>query len=251
MKNQFLLSVICIALSMFYLPSSVQAQAFVNAESGAVFTGYNNVRIPGDVGTLFSLKTDLSPQSSAFLRLRAGYTINSKHTISALYAPLTIKSSGSLSFPINYERNTFAANTPLDATYTFNSYRLTYRYRFVQKPKFEFGLGFTAKIRDAEIAIASADKRVSKTNIGFVPIINFRLNWKVNEKIGLLFEGDALAVPQGRAEDVLLAGTYKFSDKLTARLGYRLLEGGAGNDEVYNFTLFHYASIGLTYTFKK
>ena len=71
----------------------------------------------------------------------------------------------------------------------------------------------------------------------------------MTEKIGILFEGDALAAPQGRAEDVLLAGTYKFSDHFLFRLGYRILEGGADNDEVYNFALFHYASAGLTYTF--
>jgi hypothetical protein len=29
------------------------------------------------------------------------------------------------------------------------------------------------------------------------------------------------------------------------KAGYRLLEGGADNDEVYNFTLVNYATIGL------
>ena len=71
----------------------------------------------------------------------------------------------------------------------------------------------------------------------------------MNEKIGVLFEGDALAAPQGRAEDVLLAGIYKFSDHIMVRLGYRILEGGADNDEVYNFALFHYASAGFTLSF--
>ncbi len=118
------------------------------------------------------------------------------------------------------------------------------------KAKFEFGLGLTAKIRDAEIALNSQGLAASKTNVGFVPIINFRLNWKINEKIGLLLEGDALAAPQGRAEDVLIAGIYKFSDRLQFRFGYRILEGGADNDEVYNFSLFHYASAGVSYTFK-
>jgi hypothetical protein len=31
-------------------------------------------------------------------------------------------------------------------------------------------------------------------------------------------------------------------------LGYRILEGGADNDEVYNFALFHYAAVGVTVT---
>jgi hypothetical protein len=71
----------------------------------------------------------------------------------------------------------------------------------------------------------------------------------LNDRTGLLFEGDALAAPQGRAEDVLLAGTWKLSDHITARLGYRILEGGADNDEVYNFALLHYASAGISFSF--
>jgi hypothetical protein len=30
-----------------------------------------------------------------------------------------------------------------------------------------------------------------------------------------------------------------------------MLEGGADNDEVYNFALFNYASVGITYTLRK
>ena len=46
------------------------------------------------------------------------------------------------------------------------------------------------------------------------------------------------------------AGTYRLSDRIGIRAGYRILEGGADNDEVYNFSLFNYASVGITYTFK-
>ena len=49
--------------------------------------------------------------------------------------------------------------------------------------------------------------------------------------------GDALAAPQGRAEDVLLAPYVDLSERVRFRIGYRLLEGGADNDEVYNFAL--------------
>ncbi|MCA1759671.1 MAG: hypothetical protein LC658_07860, partial [Bacteroidales bacterium] len=109
----------------------------------------------------------------------------------------------------------------------------------------------TAKIRDAKIAISSTQLVSEKTNVGFVPIINFRLLWKIDDKFGILLDGDALAAPQGRAEDVLIAAIYKLSDNLKIQAGYRILEGGADNDEVYNFSLFHYASVGLSYTFLK
>jgi hypothetical protein len=245
MKNKFLLMATCFAFILSFNVLSVNGQASFDLETGAVGTGYNNVRIPGDQGTLFSLKNDLISKTELFFRIRVNYTIKARHTFSLLYAPLETVSNGNLPYDIFFEGITFPANTSLTGTYKFNSYRLTYRYEIVKKPKFELGLGFTAKIRDAKISLASAGLESEKANIGFVPIINFRMLWKPDEKFGILLEGDALAAPQGRAEDVLIAVTYRFSDHLALKAGYRILEGGADNDVVYNFALFNYASVGL------
>ncbi|HBE41644.1 MAG TPA: hypothetical protein DDW27_10660 [Bacteroidales bacterium] len=231
---------------LILIPSiPVNAQLGIDVESGYVTTGYNDIRIPGDEGTFFSLNEELTAHSKIFYRLRLNYKPASRHTISLLYAPLTIMSDGSAGRDILYEGVVFPANSNIDASYKFNSYRVTYRYDIVQKPKVDFGLGLTAKIRDAKIDLTSGELYSEKVNVGFVPIINFRLHWKPYERLGVLFEGDALAAPQGRAEDVLLAATYKVTDNLGIKAGYRILEGGADNDEVYTFSLFHYASIGL------
>ncbi|MFC1566818.1 hypothetical protein ACFL4A_03140 [bacterium] len=37
----------------------------------------------------------------------------------------------------------------------------------------------------------------------------------------------------------------KNSDKLAIKFGYRILEGGADNDEVYTFSLFNYLVFGV------
>jgi hypothetical protein len=223
----------------------VSAQLAVDFETGVVITGYNNVRIPGDQGTLFSLNEDLNASPELFYRIRISYTIGNRHTLSALYAPLTNDYSGRVSNDINFAGEVFPSNTDLYGKYKFNSYRLTYRYELVRKPMIEFGLGFTVKIRDAGIALSAPGLEAEKANVGFVPIINFRLFWHLHEKLGVLLEGDALAAPQGRAEDVLFAATYRLSDRIGFKAGYRLLEGGADNDEVYNFALFHYACVGF------
>jgi hypothetical protein len=249
MKNKFFLSAACVFLILSLNVFSVGGQGSIDFETGAVATGYNNVRIPGDQGTLFSMKDDLVPKTNFFYRIRVNYTIKTRHTLSLLYAPLEVKSSGNIANDIYFEGVTFPANTDLSGTYKFNSYRLTYRYEIVLKPKFEFGLGFTAKIRDASISLASAGLESEKTNVGFVPIINFRMLWKPFEKFGILLEGDALAAPQGRAEDVLIAATYRVSDRIGLKAGYRMLEGGADNDTVYNFALFNYAVVGLFINF--
>lgn len=241
----------CFLILTLFVVKPMYAQISVDLETGPVFAGYNNVRIPGDTGTLFSLNDGIKAETTIFYRLRASYKIKNRHTISLLYAPLKIKSEGRNTDDIVFEDALFPNNTTIDGTFKFNSYRLTYRYDIVNNPKLIFGLGLTAKIRDASIALASPSLSAKKTNVGFVPIINFRLWWKASEKFGLLLDGDALAAPQGRAEDILLAATYKLSEQIGVRAGYRILEGGADNDEVYNFSLFHYASFGITYTFKK
>jgi hypothetical protein len=245
MNKKYLILVTSVLLSLTSNLTSLKGQFSIDLETGAVATGYNDVRIPGDLGTLFSMKDDLISKTEIFFRLRASYTIKSRHTLSLLYAPLETESKGNVSYDIFFEGVTFPANTDLTGTYKFNSYRLTYRYEIVLKPKFEFGLGFTAKIRDAKIAMVSSGLESEKVNVGFVPIINFRVLWKPSDKFGILLEGDALAAPQGRAEDVLIAATYRLSDRIGLKAGYRLLEGGADNDEVYNFALFNYAAVGL------
>lgn len=247
MKLPFL--TVCMMLLLFLNASTARAQALIDLEGGIIATGYNDVRIPGDEGSFLSFKDDLKPGNELFYRLRLNYTFNDRHTISLLYAPLETQSVGSVSDDVMFAGTVFPANTEITGDYKFNSYRLTYRYDFVETPNIEFGLGFTAKIRDARIALSSSGLSGEKTNVGFVPIINFRLFWDIDSRFGLLFEGDALAAPQGRAEDVLLAATYRVSDRFLVRAGYRILEGGADNDEVYTFSLFHYGAVGLSYSF--
>jgi len=249
MKTSRRLILLLVLLIFIVRNQSANAQYGIDLESGLVANGYNDVRIPGDAGTFFSLKDDLKPDTKVFLRARVSYTIKSRHTLSLLYAPLQVNSKGRIPENILFEGKEFPANTELTGRYIFNSYRLTYRYTIIDRSKFEFGLGFTAKIRDASISLESSELSSVKTNVGFVPIVNFRLLWKVNDKFGLLLDGDALAAPQGRAEDVLVAVSYRISENLGLRAGYRLLEGGADNDEVYNFALFHYGSFGLSFSF--
>ena len=242
-------SVVVLLFIITCLTTLLKAQIILDVESGIVNTGYNDVRIPGNEGTFISLKDDLIPSSEVYYRLRLNYTFGSAHTLSLLYAPLTVKSDGRINKDVNFAGMVFSANKDLSGSYKFNSYRLTYRYDFVQNHNFDFGLGFTAKIRDASINISSQGTSAEKSNVGFVPIINFRLFFRTGDDFGFLLEGDALAAKQGRAVDVLLAASYKLNNQVGIRAGYRILEGGADNDEVYNFALLHYLSAGLSFKF--
>ena len=249
-KMNFLPSAILIT-ALFLFPLSAHCDWFFDAEVGYVWPGYIDVRIPNETGTLFSLKDDLPAESKFVYRLRLGYQFHPKHSVSVLFAPLSLNAQGSIDKDIFFNGDFFPSDTDLQAFYKFNSYRLTYRFDFVNSQKWKVGLGLTVKIRDAEVRLEDEDKRSSNTDFGFVPLLNFRVEWIFSTKMSLLFEGDALASPggQGRAEDILLALFYRLDDRISFKAGYRISEGGADVESVYNFTFLHYVIAGAVFRF--
>jgi hypothetical protein len=216
-------------------------------ETGMVAPGYCDVRIPGDAGTFFSLTDDLNTGAAVFFRLRTGFRLHPRHTIIVLFAPLTLSGSGRLGKPVDYNGLTFPAGIPLDSVYRFNSYRLSWRYALKEGKRWRIGLGLTAKIRDAFIQLSGGGQSTRNSNVGFVPLVNFFLEWRFSPPFRIVLEGDAAAAPQGRAEDIMLALVYQKNKNWEWRAGYRILEGGADNDRVYNFALFHYFQVGAKY----
>ena len=154
-----------VLLIMMFRGSFLWAGWEFDLETGVVISGYNDVRSPGDTGTKLSLSEELETDPALILRARITYVIGKRHRVSAFAAPLTLKANGQVDRPVSFEGEVFPANTPLEATYRFDSYRFTYRYDIVQKEKLTFGLGFTAKVRDAAIGLKSADAEAEKTNI--------------------------------------------------------------------------------------
>ena len=237
-------------LLVLALVAPAVARWSVDIEAGPVFSGYNDVRIPGDTGTLFSLTEDLHARTALGFRARLSKTFGDRHWVSVLVAPLRVRSRGAVDRELLFAGRRFPAGMDaLRALYRFDTYRLTYRYGIVRARRFRLDLGLTALVRNAEIRLSYVHLMLpgaGKTNTGFVPLISFRADWQLSPRVGLVLDGDALGVPQGRAEDVTAALRIGFGDRVDARVGYRVLEGGSDVDEVYGFALFHYAVAGIT-----
>ena len=221
----------------------------VDFENGAAITGYNDVRIPGDTGTMFSLTDDLASDTAYFWRVRADVRLAPKHVLSALVAPLTINSAGRFDQPVSFAGATFAPGVPVTGLYVFNSYRATYRYEPVRRANWMFGVGITVKVRDAVTRLESNGVMAEKTNVGAVPLVNFKLERRLGTRATFQLEGDALAAPQGRAEDIFAGLLVHAGKQWSIKAGYRFLEGGADNDEVYTFALVHYLAAGVVVRF--
>jgi len=244
------MKIIYLILSVIFYSAFLNASAWIDIESGAVFTAYNDVQIPSGKGTKFSLKDDITPKTRPFYRIQFGYRFYERHNLFALYAPLTVKSSSRISKDISFHGTTFPKGSDVDATFRFDSYRLTYTYTFYHTDSLLFSVGITGKIRDAEIKLSDAEKSASRKNTGFVPLIHVNIEWFPKKNISFMIDGDGLVAPQGRAEDFLFAFKYHFDNNIDIRAGYRFLEGGSdGGGDVYTFSMFNYIITGVQYSF--
>lgn len=237
---------VCFAMAAAF----ASAQGFVDVEGGPAFTGYNDLAIPASSGTRISLKDGIVSDPALSVRVRLGYTFAGRHTVSVLYSPLSVHGSGVLASDVTYQGKTFLKGSTVESVYRFDSYRLTYRYAFVATDTLNVAAGLTGKVRSADIAIMGDSGYAHRVDLGIVPLINFSVRWNFAGPFSVLLDGDALVSPYGRAEDVLAALQYAYSDRATLRLGYRVLEGGAdGGGDVYTFALFHYVMAGIAVTF--
>ena len=227
------------------LVGQARAEFVLNLQGAAVFTGYNDVRIPGDGGTDISFSDDLAADTAFSGRGRNRLPPREAQLHRGHGVAAQRRLPGSVDHDVDFAGTRFPAGTQLDGTFRFDSYRLTWRYKFSPWESFDLWLGLTAKIRDAGITLEGGGLRAEKTNTGVVPLINFMAEWRIAPPWSLRLAGDALGVSQGRAEDVLLAVVRDIGASTKLFAGYRILEGGADNDEVYTFSLFHYLVAGV------
>jgi hypothetical protein len=222
----------------------------VELEAGAVWQSVNDVQIPNtSEGTRFSLLdvTGNGPWPAA--RLYFTWNINERHGLRALAAPLSITETGVLPSETRFAGGVFAANVPTEATYKFNSWRLTYHYRFYHSSRWAWWIGFTAKVRDAKIELSQEGESAQKTDVGFVPLLHIHGWYRFADRWRVTLDVDALAGGPGRAVDASLKLYADIADSWSVSLGYRTVEGGADVEEVYNFAWLHYAVASVVYRF--
>ncbi len=122
----------------------------VELELGSVWQARNDVQIPNSqLGTRFSLEELVGNGPWPAGRLYATWNINERHSLRALLAPLSYTETGVFDEPVDFAGESYAAGEPTEATYEFNSWRLTYRYRIKDGDRWRLWVGGTAKIRDA------------------------------------------------------------------------------------------------------
>lgn len=254
LKPRLFLIPICIALAVIFQTTSAGAQApeafALEFEGGMVWQTVNDIQIPNNsTGTRFSL-VDLAGKGPQIAwRGYLTWQINEKHSLRGLYAPLSIIESGVPVGDVSFNGTIFTAGQDVEATYKFNSYRLTYSYRWHEGQKWRWNIGFTAKVRDAKVQLVQGAVESTKDDLGFVPLLHLAGRYKLNDAWYMNLDLDALAGGPGRAEDVALKLGWQLSPKVAWELGYRTVEGGADVEKVYSFAWLHYAVTSFRLTF--
>jgi hypothetical protein len=219
-------------------------------ELGPAWQSRNTVQIPNtDAGTRFSLNDLVGSGPWAAGRVYFTWNLNRRHSLRVLAAPLSYTESGIFDETVNFAGETYEAGLPTEATYQFNSWRVGYRWRFKDGERWDLWLGFTAKIRDAKIALSQGDTASQDTDVGFVPLLSFAADYRFADRWHLVFDFEGLAGGPGRAFDVALKIGYDFNDTWGLTAGYRTVEGGADIEEVYNFAWFQYAVVSGVFRF--
>jgi hypothetical protein len=216
--------------------------------AGPVWQSRNDVQIPNDeTGTRFSLADLAGKGPWTSVRANLIWNLNDRHALRAVLAPLSITETGSLTESVGFAGGQFEAGQPVAGTYRFNSWRLGYRYRAASRESLNVWVGFTAKLRDAEVRLEQGATTAKDTDLGFVPLLHLAADWRFAPRTRLEFDFDGLAGGPGRAFDSSLKVAYELHDRLRIGAGYRTLEGGADVDSVYNFAWLHYgfASVEL------
>jgi hypothetical protein len=207
----------------------------IDLEGGAVWQSRNDVRIPNEGGTRFSIADLIGARPSAAGRVQVTWRIAGRHSVRGVWAPLDVTGAGTPDTPILFAGSTFSLDAPIEATYQFTSYRATYRYRVFEGETWTWHVGGTAFVRDAKVALAQGAIAAKDTDVGFVPLGHVDAAARLGPRWTLTLDLDGSAAPQGRAIDFASLVRYQLSERWAIGGGYRTVEGGADVTRVYTF----------------
>jgi hypothetical protein len=215
-------------------------------EVGGLWQHRNDVQVPAATGTRIGFD-HFNQGPFLHYRLEGYLRISPKTALRWVYAPAEFEVSGRADEVIVFNGESYSDTEDVTVNYKFNSYRFSYIHSFWGFGDDQLNLGFTAKIRDAQVTFSQPGVSSSYGNnmLGFAPLVYFEYqkplgeNWKFNLTM------DAAAAPQGRAIDAAFKFRRSIRKGSSLGLGIRSFEGGAENDKVYSFAWFNYVVLEL------
>jgi hypothetical protein len=223
-------------------------------EQGVVGVLYHHYQV-GTGGTDFNFVTQ-GGQDVLFpyQRYSVDLVLGSHNRFTFLYQPLTLNTrtvvdrNGSGSGNLVIDGTSFLPNTPLDITYGFDFWRLSYLYDFSNTRDTILGIGVSLQVRNASIVFSAVDgsARTVSQNIGPVPILKVHLAHWFAPLFGIDFEGDGFYASSaffngatqpftGWIWDASLSAKSRIGPNIEAYLTARSIGGGASGNSAYSY----------------
>ena len=224
----------------------------VVVEAQVAWQRRNDVQSPNDSrGTRFALDDITGDGPAVAPRVSLRWPLgerwgDGRHEVEVLLAPLRLEETGLSSGAVEFEGGSFVPGV-LRASYRFDSWRVGWRWRWIDRPDLVVRVGATAKIRDAEIELVQGALRASKDNTGFVPLLHASVERPMSQGWSWALDVDALGGGPGYAIDAGAVLRYAFAGPWMLQSGVRFLDGGADSDEVYAFARFTSLTLGIAY----
>lgn len=231
-----------VALPLVTGAAHAESSFRLDLEAGVAWQTRNTFAAPGDTGT----KVDLDETAEAVAsRVTLTWGFSEHWSLRLLAAPLRTETTFVSDAPVEFEGRVFPAGEAIRQRYRFDSYRVSFFRSFRPDGPWAFRIGATAKVRSASVELAAGDGAVTRDDLGVVPLLHAGARFDRGGRLAFDAELDGLAAPQGRAIDLALRLELRATETLRPFVAYRLLDGGADNDEVLTFATFHYALVGL------
>jgi hypothetical protein len=243
--------ILTVAMATSGLVVADDQSAFVlEMEAGSTWQTSNDVQVPNTLeGTRFSLKDFAGKGPWLTGRIYFTWNISPRNGVRLLLAPFSYTETGIFDEPVGFAGASYLPEIPTEATYQFNSWRLTYRYKLKDGDRWKLWVGGSLKVRDAKIELRQGDTTSKDTDLGLVPLVYFAADYRLAQRWRVLFDFDGLAGGPGRAIDLSLKLRYDVNVHWAVTAGYRMLEGGVDIDDVYNFAWFNSAVVSGIYRF--
>lgn len=175
MKKAFGVAALILAFPLLGWTEGGGVQARFDGEFGALKIYLNSYRVGASgVGSDFDFVGQGGEEILfPFQRYSADFLLGGRHDLGFLYQPLSIETEVRFRQDVTIDGTTFASGTPMRLVYGFPFYRLTYRYRFLDRGPAWLEGGAALQFRNASIRFASQDgsRLTVSQNLGLVPAL--------------------------------------------------------------------------------
>jgi hypothetical protein len=182
-------------------------------------------------GTELVLEDDLSVENSLQIaRLDGVYHFNQRHAIAASLYDIQRTGTRTISEDINFGDETFVFNTVVESDFEQSIFKLAYRYRFLDRPKFNMSASFGLHTMQFRTTLVVADGLQSQEADADapLPVIGIQGAYRFSPKWRVVGSAEWFDIQSGDFHgtflDALFSIEYDISDRYGVGFGFNRFE---------------------------